>query len=133
MLAVSNQRSEDAAAYREIASEFYRVCADDPQRSRYILARNAALHVFDITLADALSDSRKQDMPQLRMKVMAVTAILTDGNRAAVGRVFNKWRTTISHAVALYGDEIQQAIRSVKPAPVSSGKTKADHTKQRSS
>jgi chromosomal replication initiation ATPase DnaA len=130
MLAVSNQRAEDASAYREIASDFYRVTASDPQRSQYIVARNAALRVFGVALNDALSDSRKQDISQLRMKAMAVTAILTDGNRSAVGRVFNKWPTTINHAVTVFGDEINQALRSLKkPASISAGKTKADQTK----
>jgi chromosomal replication initiation ATPase DnaA len=130
MLAVSNQRAEDASAYREIASEFYRVTASDPQRSRYIIARNAALRVFGITVTDALSDSRKQDISQFRMKAMATVAILTDGNRSAVGRVFNKWPTTINHAVAVFGDEINQALRTMKkPATISTGKTKADQAK----
>jgi hypothetical protein len=130
MLAVSNQHAEDADAYREIALDFYRLCEADPQKSRYIVARNAALRVFGLTLTEALSDSRKGDIQWFRMKAVAVTVILTDGNRSAVGRVFNKWPSTVKHAVAVYGDEINQALRSLKkPATISAGKTKADQTK----
>jgi hypothetical protein len=62
------------------------------------------------------------------MKIMAAVVILTDGNQSAVGRVFNRWQSTINHAVQTYGDEIRQAIRNVKPATISAGKTKADQT-----
>jgi hypothetical protein len=130
MLAVSNQRAKDATAYREMAAEFHRLSAKDPQRSRYVIARDCGLRAFGISLADALSDSRKADITQPRMKIMAAVAILTDGNRSAAGRVFNRWPRSINHAVELFEDEIRQALRNTKPATISSGaRTKADHIK----
>jgi len=130
MLAVSNQRAKDAAAYREMASEYDRLSAGDPQRSQYVIARNAGLRAFKVSLADVLSDSRKAHIAQPRMKIMAAVVILTDGNQSAVGRAFNRWQSTINHVVELYGDQVRQALRSAKPATIGSdAKTKADHTR----
>ena len=114
MLVAPNQRAQDAAAYRQMAAEYYRVSSAHPHRNRHIAARDAGLRAFRLSLA-ALSDCRAQNVAQARMKLMAAVTILTDGNRAAVGRTFKRWRSTVNHAMKLFEDDIREALCSVKP------------------
>src|SRR5215831_11011459 len=115
MLVAPNQRAQDAAAYRQMAAEYYRVSSAHPHRNRHIAARDAGLRAFRLSLADALSDCRAQNVAQARMKLMAAVTILTDGNRAAVGRTFKRWRSTVNHAMKLFEDDVREALCSVKP------------------
>jgi hypothetical protein len=131
MLAASNPRAKDAAAYREMVAEFRRLVASQPQRSRYLVARDAGLHAFGVSLADVMSDSRKAEIAQPRMKIMAAVMILTGNNRSAVGRTFNRWPESINHAVELFGEDVRQALRGIKPDTISAGaKSKADHNRR---
>ncbi|MCA1452176.1 hypothetical protein I6F35_02965 [Bradyrhizobium sp. BRP22] len=105
-----SEHKQDAAAYRAMALEYQRRCADSPQISRYILARNAGLRAFNVSLADVLSDCRKQHIAQPRMKIMAATVVLTGGSHSGVGRVFNRWQSTVAHAVSLYGESVRRVL-----------------------
>ena len=111
MTAARSEQKQDAAAYRAMALEYQRLCAEHPHRKRCINARDAGLRAFGISLVDLLSDSRKHHIASPRMKIMAATVVLTGVNHSAVGREFERWQSTVSHAVSLYGDDVRRALK----------------------
>lgn len=109
---LERERECDSDAYQEMAAQYRRLCADHPQNSRFLIARDVGCKAFNISLADLLSGTRSPPISRPRMKIMACAAALVgDSNYPSLARAFHRRaHSTIWHAATMYGSDVRRAL-----------------------
>jgi chromosomal replication initiation ATPase DnaA len=105
--------AEDIACLRTMEAEYQRLTIQHPLIKRALLARNAGARAFGIAIDDLISASRKPNVTERRMLLMAAIklALLPNVSMNVIGQAFGaRDHSTVINAVNRYRLVVTQAM-----------------------
>jgi chromosomal replication initiation ATPase DnaA len=105
--------AEDIERLRLMETEYRRLTIQHPLIKRALLARNAGARAFGIDIDDLISSSRKPDVTERRMLLMAAIKLLLLPNVSmnSIGQTFGaRDHSTVINAVNRYRLAVTQAM-----------------------
>lgn len=103
--------------YRRMADDYRRTCAKNTSLNRTQIAVKIVARTINIPIATLQAKSRKHDIVETRLRLMAFTRIVSLDDRRPnpwkqIGRAFKRHHSTVISSVAKYGEEITHALET---------------------